>query len=306
MIRLSHSGQMVTDFADIDEPRSARCKECLMFDPKTVSEVISVAKNKAVPDAETARRAISVLDLTSLNDDDNEQVIEALCKRAQTPEGNTAAVCVYAPFIETSWRALGQSGVKTATVVNFPEGGTNAQRVADETANCVSKGADEIDLVFPYKAFLEGDVATATDVVDATRTACGTMTTMKVILESGEFDDLGKLYDAARLAIKHGANFVKTSTGKVSAGATPEAAVAMLTAIRDARDEDGIDAGFKASGGVKSTEDAALYLAIADHIMGEGWAKPETFRFGASGVLTALLETCGTKPGDAPAATGNY
>ncbi len=277
-----------------------------MFDPKAVSTVINAAKQKAVADPDTARRAISVLDLTSLNDDDNEHVIEALCKRAQTPVGNTAAVCVYPPFIETSWRALGQSGVKTATVVNFPEGGTNAQRVGDEAANCVSRGADEVDLVFPYKAFLAGDVTAASDVVDATRMACGTMTTMKVILESGEFDDLGKLYEAARLAIKHGANFVKTSTGKVSVGATPEAAVTMLTAIRDARDEDGLDAGFKASGGVKTTEDAALYLAIADHIMGDGWATPETFRFGASGVLTALLETCGAKPDDAPAPTGNY
>lgn len=277
-----------------------------MFDPKTVSDVIATAKEKAVADADTARRAISVLDLTSLNDDDTPEVIEALCKRAQTPVGNTAAVCVYAPFIETSWRALGQSGVKTATVVNFPAGGTNAQRVGDETADCVSKGADEVDLVFPYKAFIEGDSAIAADVVDATRMACGSMTTMKVILESGEFDDLTKVYEAARLAIKHGANFVKTSTGKVPVGATPEAAVAMLTAVRDARDEDGIDAGFKASGGVKTTDDAALYIAIADHIMGDGWAKPETFRFGASGVLTALLETCGAKPNDAPAATGNY
>ncbi len=277
-----------------------------MFDPKSVSDVIAAAKAKAVADADAARRAISVLDLTSLNDDDTPEIIEALCKRAQTSEGNTAAVCVYAPFIETSWRTLGQSGVKTATVVNFPAGGTNAQRIADEAADCVAKGADEVDLVFPYKAFMNGDTSIAADVVDATRMACGPMTTMKVILESGEFDDLSKVYDAARLAIRHGANFVKTSTGKVPVGATPEAAVAMLTAIRDAKEEDGIDAGFKASGGVKSTEDAALYIAIADHIMGDGWARPETFRFGASGVLTALLETCGAKPSDTPATTGNY
>ncbi|WP_052065940.1 deoxyribose-phosphate aldolase [Thalassospira australica] len=277
-----------------------------MFDPKSVSEIISAAKDKAVADADTARRAISVLDLTSLNDDDTQEVIEALCKRAQTPAGNTAAVCVYGPFIETSWRALGQSGVKTATVVNFPDGGTNAQRVGDETANFVSKGADEIDVVLPYKDFIAGDTAIAADVLDATRMACGSMTTMKVILESGAFDDLTKVYEAARLAIKHGANFVKTSTGKVPVGATPEAAVAMLTAIRDARDEDGIEAGFKASGGVKTTEDAALYIALADHIMGDGWAKPETFRFGASGVLTALLETCGVSSDGTAGPTGNY
>lgn len=277
-----------------------------MFDPKNVSDVIAAAQEKAVADANTARRAISMLDLTSLNDSDTPEVIEALCKRAQTPVGNTAAVCVYAPFVETSWRALGKSGVKTATVVNFPEGGTNAQRVGDETADCVAKGADEIDVVFPYKAYLAGDVAAATDVLDATRTACGPMTTLKVILESGAFDDLAKLYDAARLAIRHGADFVKTSTGKIPTGATPEAAVTMLTALRDARNEDGKDAGFKASGGVKTTEDAALYIAIADHIMGEGWATPETFRFGASGVLTALLETCGVGGNETAQETGNY
>jgi deoxyribose-phosphate aldolase len=132
------------------------------------------------------------------------------------------------------------------------------------------------------------------------------MTTMKVILESGEFDDLSKVYDAARLAIKHGANFVKTSTGKVPVGATPEAAVAMISAIRDAREEDGLACGFKASGGVKTADDAALFLAIADEIMGEGWAEPSTFRFGASGVLTALLETCGIDQSVAPKTTGNY
>ena len=277
-----------------------------MFDPKTVADVIARAENKAVANAETARRAISVLDLTSLNDDDTPEIIEALCKRAQTPAGNTAAVCVYAPFVELSCRALRETDVKTATVVNFPDGGTNAQRVADETADCVAKGADEVDLVLPYKAFLAGDTAVAKDVLDATRTACGPKITMKVILETGEYDDLTKVYDAARLAIKHGANFVKTSTGKVPVGATPQSAVAMLSAIRDARDEDGVVAGFKASGGVKTTDDAALYLAIADEIMGDGWATPQTFRFGASGVLTALLATCGMSQDGTAAPTGNY
>ncbi len=165
-------------------------------------------------------------------------------------------------------------------MVNFPAGGTNAQRVGDETADAVAKGTDEVDLVLPYRAFLDGDVQAAADVIEATRTACGPLTTLKVILESGAFDDLSKVYDAARLAIKHGANFIKTSTGKVPVGATPEAAATMITAHRDAREEHGLACGFKASGGVKTTADAALFLAIADDIMGEGWAAPDTFRFG--------------------------
>tara|TARA_R110000868_G_scaffold51855_1_gene164195 strand:+ start:162805 stop:163638 length:834 start_codon:yes stop_codon:yes gene_type:complete len=277
-----------------------------MFDPNSISEIIDAAKAATKSDADTARLAISFLDLTSLNDDDTVETIEALCERAQSPAGNTAAVCVYAPFIETAWRALGKSGIKTATVVNFPAGGTNAQRVGDETADAVAKGTDEVDLVLPYRAFLDGDVQAAADVIEATRTACGPLTTLKVILESGAFDDLSKVYDAARLAIKHGANFIKTSTGKVPVGATPEAAATMITAIRDAREEDGLACGFKASGGVKTTADAALFLAIADEIMGEGWAAPDTFRFGASGVLTDLLKTCGMAQSDTANTTGTY
>ncbi|OKH89906.1 deoxyribose-phosphate aldolase [Thalassospira sp. TSL5-1] len=250
---------------------------------------------------ETAKRAISVLDLTSLNDDDTAEKIEALCHKAQTPAGHTAAVCIYAPFIETAWKTLGKSGIKTATVVNFPKGDETAQRVADETANAVAAGADEIDLVMPYRAFLAGDHDTTAEVIAATRQACGPILTLKVILETGEYPDAQAIYDAARLAISNGAHFVKTSTGKVATGATPEAAVAMMAAIRDAKAEQNLDCGFKASGGVRNTQDAALYLAIADDMMGPDWACPSTFRFGASSVLTDLLKTCGFDNGETPA-----
>lgn len=277
-----------------------------MFDPANIDSILEAARRQAQADVETAKRAISMLDLTSLNDDDTEQTVEALCHRARTPVGNTAAVCVFAPFIRTAWQTLGNSGIKTATVVNFPKGETDAQRVADETANAVAAGADEIDLVLPYRAFLAGDKDAVVSVLDATRQACGPHLTMKVILESGEFDDPAQIYDAARLAIHHGANFVKTSTGKAGSGATPEAAVAMISAITDAKQEENLACGFKASGGVKTTEDAALYLSIADQIMGKDWATPETFRFGASGVLTSLLQTCGIDANNAPANSGNY
>lgn len=278
-----------------------------MFDIKKIPETIEVAEKSVIVNEETAKRAISVLDLTSLNDDDTTETIEALCAKAQTPVGNTAAVCVYAPFIETSWKSLGQSGIKTATVVNFPDGGQNAQRVADETANAVAAGADEIDVVLPYRAFLAGAPDRAAEVITATRQACGPLITLKVILESGAFPDAQTIYDAARLAITNGANFVKTSTGKVPTGATPQAAVAMLTAIRDAKAEQGLNCGFKASGGVKTTNDAGLYLAIADHVMGPDWATPTTFRFGASSVLSDLLAVCGVNTGGSLSTdAGNY
>ncbi|WP_417843022.1 deoxyribose-phosphate aldolase [Thalassospira sp.] len=277
-----------------------------MFDIKKISETIEEAQKRVLVNEATAKRAISALDLTSLNDDDTNETIEALCAKAQTPAGNTAAVCVYAPFVETSWKALGQSGIKTATVVNFPEGGQNAQRVADETANAVAAGADEIDVVLPYRAFLAGNIDSAAEVIVATRQACGPFMTLKVILESGEFPDAQTIYDSARLAISNGANFIKTSTGKVPTGATPQAAVAMITAIRDAKAEQGLECGFKASGGVRTAKDAGLYLAIADHIMGPDWATPATFRFGASSVLNDLLAVCGVNSDRQPANAGNY
>ena len=278
-----------------------------MFDINTIPEILEKATKRAKTNPETAQRAISVLDLTSLNEDDTVEKIEALCHKAQTPAGHTAAVCIYAPFIETSWKALGKSGVKTATVVNFPKGDQNAQRVADETANAVAAGADEIDLVMPYRAFLAGDHEAAAEVITATRHACGALITLKVILETGEYPDAKAIYDAARLAISHGANFVKTSTGKVATGATPNAAIAMIAAIRNAKAEENLECGFKASGGVRDTQDAALYLAIADEMMGADWACPATFRFGASSVLSDLLKTCGFDNGDSAASdAGSY
>ncbi|PKR54270.1 deoxyribose-phosphate aldolase [Thalassospira marina] len=277
-----------------------------MFDINTIPEIIETATKLAIANEASAKRAISVLDLTSLNDDDTIEKIEALCQRAQTPAGNTAAICVYAPFIETSWKTLGKSGIKTATVVNFPKGDKAAQRVADETADAVAAGADEIDLVMPYQAFLAGDHDGSAEVIAATRQACGPFMTLKVILETGEYPDAKAIYDAARLAIYNGANFVKTSTGKVATGATPEAAIAMIAAIRDAKAEQNLDCGFKASGGVRNTQDAALYLAIADHMMGADWATPATFRFGASSVLTDLLKTCGFGDSNTPSGAGNY
>ncbi|WP_258549210.1 deoxyribose-phosphate aldolase [Thalassospira profundimaris] len=273
----------------------------MMFDIKSIPEIIEKAHKNSVINHDTAKRAISFLDLTSLNDDDTADKIEALCHRAQTPAGHTAAVCIYAPFIETAWKTLGKSGIKTATVVNFPKGDKTAQQVADETANAVAAGADEIDVVMPYCAFLDGDHDTVAEVIAATRQACGPFLTLKVILETGEYPDAQAIYDAARLAISNGANFVKTSTGKVATGATPEAAVAMIAAIRDAKAEQNLDCGFKASGGVRNTEDAALYLAIADDMMGADWACPATFRFGASSVLTDLLKTCGFGKADTSA-----
>ncbi|GHB15785.1 deoxyribose-phosphate aldolase [Salinicola rhizosphaerae] len=237
-----------------------------------------------------ARLALAMMDLTSLNDDDTDASIVALCQRTATPFGAPAAVCVYPAFIETADRALREAGtrdrVRIATVTNFPDGCVNVERATRETRAAVVAGADEVDVVFPYKALLGGDAEAGRALVSACRAACDGKT-LKVILETGELKTPTLIRQAADIALDSGADFLKTSTGKVSINATLESAEILLTAIRDS----GRDVGFKAAGGIRTTEDARAYLALASDIMGEGWATPAHFRFGASGLLDALLAT---------------
>lgn len=252
----------------------------------------------------TARQALALMDLTSLNDDDINTTIRALCARAATPAGHPAAVCVYPAFVATAREALSENGlagkVKIATVTNFPHGGADVEAAALETREAVAQGADEVDVVFPYHALLAGDESVGRELVAACKAACGDAT-LKVILETGELKTPALIRRASELAIAGGADFLKTSTGKVPVNATLEAADILLTAIREADRE----VGFKAAGGVRSTQDAGDYLRLAERLMGTGWATPEHFRFGASGLLDDLLKTLGIEhDGDTPA--GGY
>ena len=251
-------------------------------------------------DADTARRAVGMLDLTSLNGDDNDRVVEALCARAVTPLGPVAAVCVWPRFVATARKALAGTPVRIATVVNFPTGEADAASVAAETRRAIEDGADEIDVVLPYRAFIDGARTQPISVIKACREACGESVTMKVILESGVFPDAELLAWASRDAIAAGADFLKTSTGKTQPAATLEAAAVMLDTIY----ESGKPVGFKAAGGIRDGAGAASFLALADHILGEGWATPQTFRFGASSLLDTLLADAGqddAAPAPAPA-----
>ena len=163
----------------------------------------------------------------------------------------------------------------------------------------VADGADEIDVVLPYKAFMDGDKEAAAALLKATREACKGKV-MKVIIESGVLAHAALIADASRLSIECGADFIKTSTGKTAVSATLEAANAMLEVIR----ESGKPVGFKASGGVRTTEQAADYLTLADKIMGPKWANTKTFRFGASGLRDSLLASMGYET--APAENKGY
>jgi len=241
-----------------------------------------------------AGRALACLDLTDLSDDCGAGDINELCKKAQTRYGSVAAVCIWPQFVRQASRALRDTQIKIATVVNFPEGDHPTSDVIEMTQKAREDGADEIDMVIPWKALLEGHPENVSArVARVKRAADGAI--VKSILETGMLITPELIQQATRGAIEGGADFVKTSTGKVRVNATPQSARIILEEIR-AMGED--DVGFKAAGGVKTTQDAAEYLAIADEIMGPDWARPEQFRFGASSVLDALLATLAGK--DAP------
>ena len=248
---------------------------------------------------EQAARALALLDLTSLNDTDTEETVKTLCAKSHGEFGHTAAVCIWPRFVKLAKEELKGTPVRVATVVNFPHGGTDIEATVAETKQAIADGADEIDVVLPYKAFMDGDTASAKALLDATRKACAGKT-MKVIIESGVLAHANTIAEASRLSIACGADFIKTSTGKTPVSATLEAANVMLEVIR----ESGKPVGFKASGGVRSTEQAADYMTLADKIMGPKWISLMTFRFGASGLRDSLLASMGY--GQAPADNKGY
>jgi len=235
----------------------------------------------------TAQRSLALLDLTDLSDGCNHEAIDRLCERAQTPFGPVGAICIWPRFVAHAHKQLLRSGIPIATVVNFPGGNQGIEMTEAETASAIADGADEIDLVMPYQAFAEGDVDSAREMIEAIRATCLQKAQLKVILETGELGSTELIRSASLMALDAGADFIKTSTGKVSVNASPEAAETMIQAIADS----GKKAGFKPAGGIKTVEDCAAYLAIADRIMGPDWATSETFRFGASSVLDTLLAT---------------
>ena len=241
--------------------------------------------------ADIAKHALTLLDLTNLNEECGEEDIRILCRRAVTPYGNVAAVCIWPAFVQQAVDILKGSGIRVATVVNFPQGGEDTFAVVAETQAAIQNGADEIDLVMPYRAFMSGRRGFAEELIIRVKAALPEAAALKVILETGELKDPLLIHMAAQVAIAGGADFIKTSTGKTSGNATLEAAEVMLTVIEETNRETGKVIGFKPSGGIRTTEDATAYLALAHKILGTSWVSQSTFRFGASGLLDALIGT---------------
>lgn len=237
-------------------------------------------------DVTDAKILISCLDLTSLGEHDTEYQIEDLCARAETPYGHVAAVCIWPQFVALAKKKLKKTPVKVATVVNFPHGGADFNKLRAEIKQALKFGADEIDAVFPYHDFLDGNLDTCERFMETIVDSCGEATT-KIILETGELVQAAKIAAATQLCLNHGVGFIKTSTGKTPVSATPEAANIILETIASSRRK----AGFKASGGIRTIEDAKKYLTLSQTIMGGNWISPEHLRIGASSLLDNLLQT---------------
>jgi deoxyribose-phosphate aldolase len=242
---------------------------------------------------QAARVALRCLDLTRLGDDDADADIERLCERARGPFGDVAAVCVWPRFAALARSRLPAS-IRVAAVANFPHGGSNTDAARNDVRRIVAAGAQEVDVVLPWRALLEGDEAAVRRLLDAVRDACRGPA-LKVIVESGELREPAQIERASRIALDSGADFVKTSTGKVAVGATLPAAEAMLRALRGRP-----DAGLKLSGGLRRVADLLPYLELIERERGADALQPARLRFGASSLLDdieALL--AGRLPGAA-------
>ena len=243
-------------------------------------------------DAEAARRLIRLVDLTSLGISDDEVSIRALASRARGAPIPVAALCTWRRLASSALHALDGSTIPLCVVANFPEGGTDLVTAAEETRQAVAAGAGEVDVVFPWRALLEGDAITGQQLIRACREACGPAL-LKVILESGQFaGNSGRLRQAAEIAAEAGADFLKTSTGKAPPGATPEGAGVLIAVVAEARAHGG-RLGFKVSGGVRSSSQALAYLEQFEQACGPGSADPTCFRIGASALFDELLLATG-------------
>jgi deoxyribose-phosphate aldolase len=245
----------------------------------SLDDVVLQAKQISIQN-HSLERLIPFVDLTSLYETDDPPVIAKLCERAITPQGKVAAVCVYPQFTRQICDTLKATPIKTATVANFPHGSSDLVTTLKGIEQAKNDGADEIDIVMPYQAFLQGDKQLVVSFIKSCKKNCEKMS-LKIILETGALQKQDLIYEASLLAIDAGADFIKTSTGKISVGATLEASACMLSAIKDRNSH----TGFKASGGIRTPQQAAEFLSLAELLMGKTWPAQNTFRLGTSSLI---------------------
>ena len=254
------------------------------------------AELKHFTEQEAYRFILGVIDLTTLEGSDNKQKINELCQTAINFKDearhipSTAAVCVYPPFVAQAKQLLKGTDIHVASVAGaFPAGQSPIEIKVAEVEYAAKAGADEIDMVISRGKFLEGNYQEVSDEIVAIKKACGTAH-LKVILETGELKTADNIYAASMMAMEAGADFIKTSTGKISVNATPESFLVMLDAINDYYKQTGKMVGMKPAGGISDAETSLLYIKILENVLGEKWLNKQYFRIGASRLAKKIQE----------------
>ena len=263
-----------------------------------VAEVVAQAKSAAAKNenVEVYKFCLSAIDLTTLTCNDSVESVTEFAKKTVTfseayPDvPNVASICVYPSFVETVGLAVDGTPMRITSVGGgFPASQTFLEVKMLEVAMAVENGADEVDIVLNVGKMLTGEYDEAANEVEMIRAEMDADVVLKVIIESGALKTPELIRKASLISMAAGADFIKTSTGKIDVAATPEAAVVMCQAIKDFYDKTGTMVGFKAAGGVKTPQDAALYYTIVEQILGEQWLTTDLFRIGASSAANNLL-----------------
>ena len=272
------------------------------FSAPTVDKVFveeraqSLAKRSIKKETKVAglKLAITMMDLTTLEGKDTAGKVSMMCQKARSPHESpgipsVAAVCVYPNMVPVAKRTLAGSSVKVASVATaFPSGLSPLPLKIDDTRRAVEMGADEIDMVIDRGAMLSGEFGKVYDEIVAIKAACGPAH-LKVILETGELGTYDVVRKASQIAMIAGADFIKTSTGKIQPAATPPVTLVMLEAIRDFYYATGKKIGMKPAGGIRTAKQALHYLVMVKETLGDDWLSPDLFRFGASTLLNDVL-----------------
>ncbi|PHR70164.1 MAG: deoxyribose-phosphate aldolase [Lutibacter sp.] len=268
------------------------------YDTVGVNERIDRFRSRSIKKAskvEGLKLALSMIDLTTLEGKDTRGKIEQLCYKAMHPHDTlkdiptVAAVCVYPTYVAIAKEALKGSGIQVASVATaFPSGNSKLQVKLDDTKYAVEQGADEIDMVISRGEFLSGNYQYVYDEIVAVKKACG-KAHLKVILETGELDTLDNVRKASEIAMYAGADFIKTSTGKIQPAATMQVTYVMFDAIKDFYLKTGKMIGMKPAGGISTSKIALQYLVMLNEVLGEKWMNKKYFRFGASSLANDIL-----------------
>jgi len=269
-----------------------------VYDLTGVNERIERFCSRSIKKASKAaglKLAISMIDLTTLEGKDTPGKVKQLCYKAMHPHDSikdvptVAAVCVYPAYVGTAKKALQGSDIKVASVATaFPSGQSNLEVKLNDVKFAVDQGADEIDMVISRGQFLAGNYQYVFDEIASVKEACGEAH-LKVILETGELDTLDNVRKASEIAMHAGANFIKTSTGKIQPAATMQVTYVMLDAIKDFYIKTGKMIGMKPAGGISTAKIALQYLVMLNEVLGEKWMNKNYFRFGASSLVNDLL-----------------